>query len=146
MMILRAAKRCMASFLLTVACLAGSGCEYIGILYHYDLSTQQLEQYKGLQVVTVEQRKDGNYRSLGEISGVSCSRRGESISEADAFDQVRLRASLAGARAVSSPVCTHSNGTDWNNNCWQSIVCVSEILVRPGEEPQLKPLTSSPVE
>lgn len=146
MMILRAAKCCMASFLLTVACLAGSGCEYIGILYHYDLSTQQLEQYKALQVVTVEQRKDGNYRSLGEIRGVSCSKRGESISEADAFDQVRLRASLAGAQAVSPPVCTHSNGKDWNNNCVQSIICVSEILALPGEEPQLKPLTSSPVE
>ena len=146
MMVLRAAKRHIPGFSLMTASIASYGCLNIEAVNHYDLSVQQLDRYKSLQVITADQLENGNYRSLGEIHGLSYSSEGESFSEANAFDQVRLRATLAGAYAISPPVCTHSTGTNWKNAGMQLIICTSKILVVGGEEPVLKPATPISVE
>jgi len=146
MMVLRAAKRHIASFSLIAASIASYGCSNIKTVNHYDLGIQQLERYKSLQIITAEQLENGSYRSLGEIHGVSYASEGDSFSEANAFDQVRLLATLAGAPAISPPVCIHSIASDWNNAGMQSIICTSKILVVGSEPPVSKPYTPISVE
>jgi hypothetical protein len=131
------------AWLSMAAAMATSGCSYIEIIDHYSLDSQQLNLYKTLQIVTPEQRSLGDYRSIGEIRGISCSKIYTTPpNERDAIDQVRLRASLAGGHAISPPVCVHSTETDWKNNCWSSVICSSEVLVDqtreqpPGANPE----------
>jgi len=126
---------CILPALVTAASLSSSGCSYIEIVDHYSLSSQQLQSYKTLQILTEEQRSRGDYRSAGEIRGISCTRMiGKTPNEPDAIDQVRLRASQAGAHAISPPVCVHSTETDWKNNCWSSVICSAEVLVDQARE------------
>ncbi len=121
---------CIIPALVAAVSLAGSGCSYIEAVDHYSLDSQQLQRYKDLQILTEEQRSQGDYRSVGEIRGISCSKiHSEPPNERDAIDQVRLRASLAGGHAISPPECVHSTETDWKNNCWSSVICSSELLV-----------------
>jgi hypothetical protein len=123
--------------LVLAAILAVSGCSHIEVIDHYDLNSQQLQTYKNLQIVTEDQRSRGDYRSIGEIFGLSCAKiLGQSANELNAIEQVRLRASLAGSHAISPPVCVHSADTDWNNNCWDSVICSSEVLVERVYDPQ----------
>jgi hypothetical protein len=137
--------RGLLGLLLLASGLAGSGCTYIEIVDHYSLSSQQLQQYRELEIVDIEQRAQGNYRRIGLIRGLSCTRSPpQRASEADALDQLRLRASLAGAHAISPPTCSYSGGVDWNNNCWQSIICESELLVDQAREPVAAPLEAEP--
>ncbi|MDH3401376.1 MAG: hypothetical protein OEM03_10490 [Chromatiales bacterium] len=121
---------CIIPALVAAVSLAGSGCSYIEAVDHYSLSSQELQRYKTLQILTEEQRAQGDYRSVGEIRGISCSKiHSEPPNERDAIDQVRLRASQVGAHAISPPVCVHSTETDWKNNCWSSVICSAEVLV-----------------
>jgi hypothetical protein len=116
--------------LLLASILAAAGCTYIEVVNHYDLEVDQLERYKAIKIVDPQQRAQPNYRTLGEIRGLSCAKiLGQSPSEQDAMDQVRLRAAQAGATAMSPPVCEWSGDLDWKNNCWKTIICASEILV-----------------
>ena len=121
--------------LLLAAVVALSSCTYIDTVNHYDLDHDQLERYKAIEIVGAQQRANGHYRSLGEIRGLSCLRNLNAQQyprEDEAIDQLRLRASRAGATAISPPVCKRSTEMDLANNCWQTIICAAEILV---EEP-----------
>jgi hypothetical protein len=130
--------------LLASAAMAVSGCSYIGVINHYDLDTQALQHYISLQIVTIEERARRDYRSLGEIRGISCGRTpGDAPNERDAMDQVRLRASQAGAHAITPPICVHSDDIEWSNNCWRSVICSAEILVDQTREPQPEPHTGT---
>lgn len=119
--------------LLLAAVLALNGCTYIETVNHYDLNHEQLERYKAMEIVGAQQRANGPYRSMGEIRGLSCLRNlkdPQPPSEEVAMDQLRLRASQAGATAISPPVCQRSSDMDWKNNCWQTVICAAEILVQ----------------
>lgn len=37
--------------------------------------------------------------------------------------QLKVKAFIAGGNAVIEPVCTHHDGIDWANNCFESWVC-----------------------
>jgi hypothetical protein len=138
--------RGLLGLLLLASGIVGSGCSYIEIVDHYSLSSQQLQRYRELEIVDLEQRARGDYRRIGLIRGLSCTRNPpQRASEADARDQLRLRASLAGAHAISPPTCSHSGGVDWSNNCWQSIICESELLVDQAREPVAVPVEAEPV-
>jgi hypothetical protein len=120
--------------------LCGSGCSYIEVVDHYGLSSEQLLAYRDLQIVDLEQRSQGSYRRIGVIRGLSCTRSATQVaSEATARDQVRLRASLSGAHAISPPSCSHSSEIDWSNNCWAAIICESELLVDQARSPPAGP-------
>jgi len=137
--------RGLLGLLLLASGLVGSGCTYIEVVDHYSLSSQQLQRYRELEIVDLEQRARGDYRRIGLIRGLSCTRNPpQRASEADARDQLRLRASLAGADAISPPNCSYSGGVDWNNNCWQSIICESELLVDQSREPAPVPVGAEP--
>jgi len=119
--------------LLLAAVLALNGCTYIDTVNHYDLDHDQLERYKAIEIVDAQQRANGRYRSLGEIRGLSCLRNLNAQHyprEEDAMDQLRLRASRAGATAITPPICQRSTDMDWANNCWQTVICAAEILVK----------------
>jgi len=127
--------RCAAALLLA---LAGAGCSYIEIVDHYALDAEQLQRYSRMRILDGSQRAAGDYRSLGVIRGLSCTR-SHLANEQEAMDQLLLRASLAGGDAVFTPSCVHSGGTDWNNNCWDSVICEAEVLVERSSSPPPTP-------
>lgn len=128
--------RSAAALLLT---LAGSGCSYIETVNHYALDAAQLQRYSRMRILDDTQRAAGDYRSLGVIRGLSCTRNGAGpANEQEAMDQLLLRASLAGGDAVFTPSCVHSGATDWNNNCWSSVICEAEVLAERSSSPPPK--------
>ena len=141
----QAVSRGVPAALVAWALLAGSGCSYIEVVDHYGLSTQQLQQYKALHIVTGEELAGSNYHSIGEIRGLSCAKiLGAIPNEQDAVDQVRLRASQAGAHAISSPVCVHSTDIDWSNNCWSRVICSAQVFIDQTREPPQEPSPLAP--
>ena len=51
--------------------------------------------------------------------------------EEAARTQVRIKAMQAGANAVVAPTCTHKDGIDWGNNCFESWQCAAQAFVIP---------------
>jgi hypothetical protein len=45
--------------------------------------------------------------------------------------QLRIKAMQAGANAVVAPSCTHKDGIDWGNNCFESWRCTGQAFVVP---------------
>jgi hypothetical protein len=45
--------------------------------------------------------------------------------------QVRIKAMQTGANAVVTPNCTHKDGIDWGNNCFESWRCTAQAFIIP---------------
>ncbi|WP_124540332.1 hypothetical protein [Piscinibacter terrae] len=45
--------------------------------------------------------------------------------------QLLLKAMQRGANAVVAPSCTHKDGIDWGNNCFESWVCTGQAVWVP---------------
>lgn len=43
--------------------------------------------------------------------------------------QLRIKTVLAGGNAIIEPVCTHHDGIDWANNCFDSWVCKGRAVL-----------------
>jgi uncharacterized protein YbjQ (UPF0145 family) len=88
-----------------------------------------------------------NAAMLGEVTGMSCARRGGSstmITEvggnlfattsgpdvatgAEALENMRYKAAMKGGDAVVNAVCK-SGGVDWGHNCWSTVKCVGDVV------------------
>jgi hypothetical protein len=60
---------------------------------------------------------------LNEVNGLT--------PEDAARTQLRIKAMQAGANAVIAPSCTHKDGIDWGNNCFESWRCTGQAFVTP---------------
>lgn len=49
--------------------------------------------------------------------------------EEAALTQLRLKAMQKGANAVAAPSCTHKDGVDWGNNCFESWICSGQAVL-----------------
>jgi hypothetical protein len=45
--------------------------------------------------------------------------------------QLRVKAMQAGANTIVAPSCTHTDGVDWGNNCFESWRCTAQSFVIP---------------
>ena len=51
--------------------------------------------------------------------------------EEAARTQLLLKAMQKGANAVAAPRCTHKDGIDWGNNCFESWLCTGQAVWVP---------------
>ena len=109
-----------------------SGCAGLGQVERVsDLTTEQLRQVHSIQLINSD--KGLNYKSLGQIKGLSC--KGSALSgdtkEEGAMMQLKIKAIKINANAILFATCSHDASVDWGNNCWESWVCVGEAALIP---------------
>ena len=108
--------------------LVGCGTR-VGLVDHYDVPAADLRAYQELEIAPVYSQDNPLYENLGLISGLSCNRSGsQNADERDAIDQLKLKARLMGADAITDPGCAASAGVDWANNCYSSVLCEAIAL------------------
>jgi len=109
-----------------------------------DADQLSAEEFRLLEQVRWITAAEGRaYTGKGKIVGLACllaaaplipvfrwrpapSERNGASPEEIAKTQLRIAAMRMGANAVLSPSCTHNDGLDWANNCFESWVCVAE--------------------
>ena len=114
-----------------------------------DASTLSTQELARLQQVKVFDAGPGPEATpTGEVVGLSCKLTAAlfvfkwtwkpGLNEANgltpeeaARNQLRIKAMLSGANAVVAPRCTHKDGIDWGNNCFESWRCTGQAYVMP---------------
>ena len=74
---------------------------------------------------------DRPHTILGTVSGLSCNRnkyQAQDISDREALEGVKIKASIMNADAVINTFCQKNSDTDWRNNCWASVKCIGEAI------------------
>ncbi len=121
-------------------CLFGSlalsltGCAgNVKVIDHYDVPTDQLRRSVDIYEIRGSDADDQNYKSLGDIRGMSCvtNNRARNSDRRAAVEQLRLKVAELGADAYTTPVCETSGGIDWANNCWDATICYSTAVAEP---------------
>jgi len=77
-----------------------------------------------------------SYVILDTVDGISGRRSiysNKVVTKEEAIHYMKIKAAMLGADAIINVVCKQSDGVDWANNMWDSIVCVGEAvkIVRP---------------
>jgi len=117
--------------------ICGCGTSVV-LVDHYDVPAEDLRAYQQLEIAPVYSQDNPHYENLGVISGLSCNRSGsQNASERDAIDQLKLKARLMGASAITDPGCAASSGMDWANNCYNSVLCEAFALKKLAAADQL---------
>ena len=107
------------------------------------LPTDELRQLELVQLYNSDQGL--SYVSKGRVAGLSCklsiaplipvwvwkpalSELNGKTPEDAAMTQLKIKALKSGGNAVLSPTCTHKDGLDWGNNCFESWMCVGHAI------------------
>ena len=93
------------------------------------LSSEQRVRLNKIQVLRGGVEKP--YQIIGVVKGLSCQRDLHSkraISEQEAIEGARIEATILGADAVINATCQTNSTTDWENNCYSSIICVGDAI------------------
>ena len=108
------------------------GCaNHVSLVDHYDVPSEDLVAYQQIKIAPLYSHDSPHYENLGPLAGLACDNTGGSgADERDAIDQLKLKAALLGADAISPPGCGASTGVDWANNCWNSVLCEAAALRR----------------
>lgn len=145
----------MARAMVGLAMIASSGCAAIGGDVAYSaifrisiedassLSADELQELRQIKLYSSD--KVVTYVSKGEVKGLSCklsiaplipiwhwkpamSERNGSTPEEVAMTQLKIKALRAGGNAVLSTACSHNDGLDWGNNCFESWTCAGKAV------------------
>lgn len=108
-----------------------SGCAGFGQIEKIDnLTPEQMNRIHQVKIMPASYLANGSHTSLGRIKGLSCAADGQLVaSEDEAQQQLLIKAAKLGANAISTPLCQANNRVDLGNNCWKSVVCISEAFV-----------------
>jgi len=119
------------SYIVTVEAMMLIFCLY-SCASNPSISSLRPEQRARLNtIIILKGGVDRPYKVLGTVKGLSCHRNAyqkQLLTEDEALEGVRLKAALLDADAVINTACQVNSGTDWVNNCWSSIVSVSQEL------------------
>lgn len=111
-----------ASLLATVGC-AGLGQ---GVRIS-EMSSEEIRRYNEMQLLPSGSAPSEG--TLGRVEGLSCGGDGQAVvSEAEALDQLKMKAAKLGARSLSNVACQYHGRVDWKNNCWKSYTCVGDAF------------------
>lgn len=105
------------------------------------LSTDDLRQLQQIQLYS--SGTGLTYMSAGQVEGISCklsaglmwrwkpalSEPNGNTPEEAAMMQLKIKALRAGGNAIVMPVCSHTEGLDLGNNCFDSWICVGEAIL-----------------
>ncbi len=118
--------------LLSVVLLSVSACAApLLIVDFYDMDSETLKRYAGMQFVAEQSISEDEYIDLGAVQGLYCHKtQGELYSgaERDAVDQVKLKAAAIDADHMITPQCVIDERVDLTNNCFSKTICSSRAL------------------
>jgi hypothetical protein len=112
-----------------------SGCATaVPVVDFYDTDSDALSRFQNITVLDGASTDANGMKSLGEVSGIYCEKSNgqvaedDHLAEAQAIDQVKLKAAKLGAHYMTKPQCVISNSGDVANNCYATLVCTSSAL------------------
>lgn len=117
--------------------LAGTlgGCaSAVPVVDFYDSDSDTLRRFQIITVLDGAPASAQNLEKLGEIEGIYCNKTYGQVSvdhhlaEAQAVDQVKLKAAEKGANYITTPQCVIRDSGDFTNNCYSTLVCTSSAL------------------
>lgn len=108
--------------------IALTGCAGLGQNVRIsDLSSEEIRRFNDMRITRSSGPSDAEI--VGRVQGISCAGDGQTgVTEAEALDQLKLKAAQLGANVVANVACQHRSGVDWTNNCWESYICVGDAL------------------
>lgn len=127
------AKRRPVLVLLTA--LLSACADTIPIVDYYDVDTDSLERYANMSIASQSVIDRGDFHPADEVMGLYCRKDFRSYDVTSpqakkiAIDQVKLRAALEKADAVSEPKCTPDIRGSFGNNCISTLTCVATVMV-----------------
>ena len=107
-----------------------NGCAGLGQLVSVgQLTSSQVQRLETISIIQAGSINAKDFKVLKRVKGISCNGDGKThISESEAINQVRLKAALSNADALTNLVCENNQSTDWINNCWKSWVCFADVI------------------
>ncbi len=117
--------------------LAGAlaGCaSAVPVVDFYDSDSDTLRRFQIITVLDGASASAKDLKKLGEIEGIYCNKTYGQVSvddhfaEAQAVDQVKLKAARKGAQYITTPQCVIRDSGDFTNNCYSTLVCTSAAL------------------
>lgn len=105
------------------------------------LSTDDLRQLQ--QIKLYSSGTSLTHTSVGQVKGISCklsaglmwrwkpalSEPNGNTPEEAAMMQLKIKALRAGGNAIVLPLCSHTEGVDLGNNCFESWICAGEAIL-----------------
>ena len=119
--------------LLLVGALAGCATA-VPVVDFYDSDSDTLRRFQLITVLDGASTNANDVKKLGEVEGIYCNKTYGQVSvedpraEAQAVDQVTLKAAEMGANYITPPQCLIRNSGDFSNNCYSTLVCTSSAL------------------
>jgi hypothetical protein len=113
------------------------------------LPEEQLMAVRAMPILSTESVRI--YTVLGTIQGLACklsigplipvwvwnpqlSLANGNTPEEAAMMQLKLAVKRVGGNALVAPSCTHKDGVDWGNNCFESWICSGQAVVLSPED------------
>jgi hypothetical protein len=121
--------------LVLVTALLGGCADTIPIVDYYDVDTDSLQRYASMAIATQSAIDRGKFHPVEEVMGLYCRKDVLSYdvmspeAKKIAIDQVKLRAAMEKADAVSEPQCTPDIRGNFGNNCISTLTCVATVMI-----------------
>ncbi len=125
-------KHLLMLFCLVIIPIISGGCAGLGqIVDLTSLDSTQIARYKNMAELDNTQIARDKYEVIGRGKGLSCKGNLYSrtpVTEDEARQQLRANAVKMGGNALINIVCNYNRNVDWGNNCWESVVCVGDVI------------------
>ena len=117
--------------------LAGTlaGCATaVPVVDFYDSDSDTLRRFQIITIIDGASANAKDLKKLGEVEGIYCKKTygqvsvDDHLAEAQAVDQVKLKAAEKGAHYITAPQCVIRDSGDFTNNCYSTLVCTSSAL------------------
>ena len=107
-----------------------SGCAGFGQSVSVgQLTSSQVQRLEKISIIQTGSINTKDFKVLKRVKGISCSGDGTiHISKSDAINQLKLKAALSNADALTNLVCEDNQVLDWKNNCWKSWICFADVI------------------
>ncbi len=126
---------------IVLVCLAGCATapETVDSIDFYEMDSSALKRIRGMKLLPPIMGGFGNYIDLGPVEGTYCRKDTEKNSEEAALnllfgahDQVKMRAAIMGADAISLPLCKSVTADKRPKGCSFQLSCRSNAFKKGG--------------
>lgn len=127
------------SLALGVVGVLGGCAGAVPVIDFYDADSATLRRFETMQVLDTTKLPSTGYQILGAVDGLYCkfwdqtASVDDPLAQAEAVEQVMLKASELGATHISTPTCEISYSFSAANNCSASVICSGHALRAQGE-------------
>jgi uncharacterized protein YbjQ (UPF0145 family) len=102
-----------------------------------ELSPEELDRMQHMKLYNPKDMAAIEHEIIGTLEGLSCQKNYFStkvVTQDEAVNALKIHAVKMGAHGITNVVCESSDGTDWSNNCWESITCIGDAFKFRNEE------------